>query len=110
MIGQQQVQYYVLKFLKVQGKIKLDPGVYENLQKEKCKQMILFLQKPPLVMLNAQEVEIPKRQNSIQKQKNLPKFQKESTIKKIVQDIALHDLDVANSRPQGGYDFSSMMG
>lgn len=30
--------------------------------------------------------------------------------KQIVQDVTLHDLDVANARPQGGQDVLSMMG
>lgn len=30
--------------------------------------------------------------------------------KEIVQDVTLHDLDVANARPQGGQDIMSMMG
>ena len=30
--------------------------------------------------------------------------------KEIVQDVTLHDLDVANARPQGGHDIMSMMG
>ena len=30
--------------------------------------------------------------------------------KDIVQDVTLHDLDVANARPQGGQDVMSMMG
>lgn len=30
--------------------------------------------------------------------------------KEIVQDVTLHDLDVANARPQGGQDLMSMMG
>jgi RuvB-like protein 1 (pontin 52) len=29
--------------------------------------------------------------------------------KEIVQDVTLHDLDVANARPQGGQDIMSMM-
>lgn len=29
--------------------------------------------------------------------------------KEIVQDVTLHDLDVANAKPQGGQDFFSMM-
>ena len=29
--------------------------------------------------------------------------------KEIVQDVTLHDLDVANARPQGGHDFLSLM-
>jgi RuvB-like protein 1 (pontin 52) len=31
-------------------------------------------------------------------------------MKEIVQDVTLHDLDVANARPQGGQDFMSLMG
>ena len=30
--------------------------------------------------------------------------------KEIVQDVTLHDLDVANARPQGGQDIMSVMG
>jgi RuvB-like protein 1 len=30
--------------------------------------------------------------------------------KEIIQDVTLHDLDVANARPQGGQDIMSMMG
>lgn len=29
--------------------------------------------------------------------------------KEIVQDITLHDLDLANAKPQGGQDFMSML-
>lgn len=30
--------------------------------------------------------------------------------KEVVQDVTLHDLDVANARPQGGQDILSIMG
>lgn len=30
--------------------------------------------------------------------------------KEVIQDVTLHDLDVANARPQGGQDVLSMMG
>ena len=30
--------------------------------------------------------------------------------KEVIQDVTLHDLDVANARPQGGQDIMSMMG
>lgn len=30
--------------------------------------------------------------------------------KEIIQDVTLHDLDMANARPQGGQDIVSMMG
>jgi len=30
--------------------------------------------------------------------------------KELIQDVTLHDLDVANARPQGGQDIISMMG
>lgn len=33
-----------------------------------------------------------------------------TTFAQIVQDVTLHDLDVANARPQGGQDVLSMMG
>jgi len=30
--------------------------------------------------------------------------------REVIQDVTLHDLDVANARPQGGQDVMSMMG
>lgn len=30
--------------------------------------------------------------------------------KEVIQDVTLHDLDIANARPQGGRDLMSMMG
>ena len=30
--------------------------------------------------------------------------------KEVVQDVTLHDLDLANAKPQGGQDLASMMG
>lgn len=30
--------------------------------------------------------------------------------KEVIQDVTLHDLDIANARPQGGQDILSMMG
>lgn len=30
--------------------------------------------------------------------------------KEIIQDVTLHDLDVANAKPQGGQDIMSLMG
>lgn len=30
--------------------------------------------------------------------------------KELIQDVTLHDLDIANARPQGGQDIMSMMG
>jgi RuvB-like protein 1 (pontin 52) len=50
--------------------------------------------------------------NMIWKLKSMFHYQRVMFIKKkeIVQDVTLHDLDMANAKPQGGNDFMSLMG
>ncbi|KIN02531.1 hypothetical protein OIDMADRAFT_195046 [Oidiodendron maius Zn] len=101
-----------LKSAKGQKKLRLDPSIYEAIQKERvtvgdviyieantgaCKRVGRSDAYATEFDLEAEEyVPIPK--GDVHKKKE------------IVQDVTLHDLDVANSRPQGGQDIMSMMG
>ncbi|MCJ1325901.1 RuvB-like protein 1 [Thelotrema lepadinum] len=101
-----------LKSAKGQKKLRLDPSIYEAIQKERvavgdviyieantgaCKRVGRSDAYATEFDLEAEEyVPIPK--GEVHKRKE------------IVQDVTLHDLDVANARPQGGQDIMSMMG
>ncbi|MCJ1448427.1 MAG: RuvB ATP-dependent DNA helicase pontin [Stictis urceolatum] len=101
-----------LKSAKGQKKLRLDPSIYEAIQKEgvtvgdviyieantgACKRVGRSDAYATEFDLEAEEyVPIPK--GDVHKRKE------------IVQDVTLHDLDVANARPQGGQDIMSMMG
>ena len=101
-----------LKSAKGSKKLRLDPSIYEAIQKERvtvgdviyieantgaCKRVGRSDAYATEFDLEAEEyVPIPK--GEVHKRKE------------IVQDVTLHDLDVANARPQGGQDIMSMMG
>ncbi|KAL3421867.1 RuvB-like helicase 1 [Phlyctema vagabunda] len=101
-----------LKSAKGQKKLRLDPSIYEAIQKERvtvgdviyieantgaCKRVGRSDAYATEFDLEAEEyVPIPK--GDVHKKKE------------IVQDVTLHDLDIANARPQGGQDIMSMMG
>lgn len=101
-----------LKSAKGQKKLRLDPSIYESIQKERvavgdvvyieantgaCKRVGRSDAYATEFDLEAEEyVPIPK--GEVHKRKE------------IVQDVTLHDLDIANARPQGGQDIMSMMG
>ena len=101
-----------LKSYKGTKKLRLDPSIYEAIQKERvvvgdviyieantgaCKRVGRSDAYATEFDLEAEEyVPIPK--GEVHKKKE------------IVQDVTLHDLDIANARPQGGQDIMSMMG
>ncbi|KLJ12697.1 RuvB-like helicase 1 [Blastomyces silverae] len=101
-----------LKSYRGTKKLRLDPSIYEAIQKERvtvgdviyieantgaCKRVGRSDAYATEFDLEAEEyVPIPK--GDVHKKKE------------IVQDVTLHDLDIANARPQGGQDVMSMMG
>jgi RuvB-like protein 1 (pontin 52) len=93
-------------------KLRLDPSIYEAIQKEKvtigdviyieantgaCKRVGRSDAYATEFDLEAEEY-VPVPKGDVHKKKE------------IVQDVTLHDLDTANARPQGGQDVMSMMG
>ncbi|KAI9741174.1 MAG: RuvB ATP-dependent DNA helicase pontin [Cirrosporium novae-zelandiae] len=101
-----------LKAHKGTKKLRLDPSIYEAIQKERvtvgdviyieantgaCKRVGRSDAYATEFDLEAEEY-VPVPKGEVHKQKKVQQF------------VTLHDLDVANARPQGGQDIMSMMG
>lgn len=101
-----------LKSAKGVKKLRLDPSIYEAIQKERvsvgdviyieantgaCKRVGRSDAYATEFDLEAEEY-VPVPKGDVHKKKE------------VVQDVTLHDLDIANARPQGGQDVMSMMG
>ncbi|KAL9105680.1 MAG: hypothetical protein Q9227_009198 [Pyrenula ochraceoflavens] len=101
-----------LKSNKGTKKLRLDPSMYEAVQRERvtvgdvvyieaqtgaCKRVGRSDAYATEFDLEAEEY-VPVPKGDVHKKKE------------IVQDVTLHDLDIANARPQGGQDVMSMMG
>jgi len=101
-----------LKTAKGTKQLKLDPSIYESLQKERvevgdviyieansgaCKRQGRSDTFATEFDLEAEEY-VPLPKGDVHKRKE------------VIQDVTLHDLDAANARPQGGQDILSMMG
>lgn len=101
-----------LKTVKGTKQLKLDPSIYESLQKEK-------VQVGDVIYIEANTGSVKRQGRSdsfateydLEAEEYVPLPKGEVHKKKeVVQDVTLHDLDVANARPQGGHDIMSMMG
>ena len=92
--------------------MKLDPTIYDNIQKEKISVGdVIYIE------ANSGNVKRVGRSDNFASEFDLeadtyvplPKGDVHKK-KEILQDVTLHDLDVANARPQGGQDFYSVIG
>jgi len=101
-----------LKTTKGNRQIKLDPTVYENLQKEKVAiGDVIYIETSSGAVKRVGRSDNYATEYDLEAEEYVPVPKGEPHKKKeIVQDVTLHDLDVANARPQGGHDFISMMG
>jgi RuvB-like protein 1 (pontin 52) len=101
-----------LKTTKGNRQIKLDPTVYENLQKEKVSiGDVIYIETSSGAVKRVGRSDNYATEYDLEAEEYVPVPKGEPHKKKeIVQDVTLHDLDVANARPQGGHDFISMMG
>ncbi|KAI9179595.1 RuvB ATP-dependent DNA helicase pontin [Blastocladiella emersonii ATCC 22665] len=100
-----------LKTVKGTKQLKLDPSIYESLNKEKVSVGdVIYIE------ANSGAVKRVGRSDSFATEFDLeadeyvplPKGDVHKK-KEIIQDVTLHDLDVANARPQGGQDILSMV-
>lgn len=101
-----------LKTSKGNKTLKLDPKIYESLQKE-------MIQVGDVIYIEANSGSVKRlgrcneyaNEFDLEAEEYVP-LPKGNVHKKrdIVQDLSLHDLDVANSAPQGGKDLMSLMG
>lgn len=101
-----------LKTAKGAKQLKLDPSIYDNIQKEKISVGdVIYIE------ANSGNVKRVGRSDNFASEFDLeadtyvplPKGDVHKK-KEILQDVTLHDLDVANARPQGGQDFYSVIG
>ncbi len=101
-----------LKTTKGSRQIKLDPTVYENLQKEKVQiGDVIYIETTSGAVKRVGRSDAYATEFDLEAEEYVPVPKGEPHKKKdIVQDVTLNDLDNANARPQGGHDFISMMG
>ena len=101
-----------LKTTKGNRQVKLDPTVYENLQKEKVQTGdVIYIETSSGAVKRVGRSDNYATEFDLEAEEYVPVPKGEPHKKKeIVQDVTLHDLDMANAKPQGGHDFISMMG
>ena len=101
-----------LKTSKGTKNLKLDPSIYESIQKEKVSVGdVIYIEANTGAVKRVGRSDAYATEFDLEAEEYVPLPKGEVHKKKeIVQDITLHDLDVANARPQGGQDILSMMG
>ena len=101
-----------LRTTKGSKQIKLEPTIYENLQKEKVQVGdVIYIETTTGAVKRVGRSDAFAAEFDLEAEEYVPIPKGEPHKKKeIVQDVTLHDLDLANAKPQGGQDFMSMMG
>lgn len=101
-----------LKTSKGTKNLKLDPTIYESIQKEKISVGdVIYIEANTGSVKRVGRSDAYATEFDLEAEEYVPLPKGEVHKKKeIVQDITLHDLDIANSKPQGGQDILSMMG
>ncbi|KAJ3950689.1 RuvB ATP-dependent DNA helicase pontin [Colletotrichum fioriniae] len=97
---------------KGQKKLRLDPSIYEAIQKERVSVGdVVYIEANTGACKRVGRSDAYATEFDLEAEEYVPIPKGEVHKKKeIVQDVTLHDLDVANARPQGGQDIMSMMG
>jgi len=101
-----------LKTAKGQKTLKLAPSIYENLQKEKAQVGdVIYIEANSGVSKRVGRSDAYSSEFDLEADEYVPVPKGDVHKKKeIVQDVTLHDLDMANAKPQGGQDLMSIMG
>lgn len=101
-----------LKTTKGMKKLKLDPAIYDGLQKEKVSVGdVIYIEANSGAVKRVGRSDEFATQFDLEAEEYVPLPKGEvHKRKEVVQDVTLHDLDVANAKPQGGQDVMSMMG
>lgn len=108
------VSHVVIGLRTVKGtkQLKLDPSIYETLQKEKVEiGDVIYVEANSGAVKRQGRCDTYATEYDLETEEYVPLPKGEVHKKKeVVQDVTLHDLDVANARPQGGQDILSIMG
>uniref|UniRef100_A0A646QD40 RuvB-like helicase n=1 Tax=Hemiscolopendra marginata TaxID=943146 RepID=A0A646QD40_9MYRI len=101
-----------LKTAKGTKQLKLDPSIYESLQKEKIEVGdVIYIEANSGAVKRQGRSDTFATEFDLEAEEYVPLPKGDVHKKKeVIQDVTLHDLDVANARPQGGQDILSMMG
>merc|ERR1712199_143540 len=100
-----------LKTTKGTKQLKLDPSIYEALQKEKIVPGdVIYIEANSGAVKRVGRSDSFATEFDLEAEEYVPLPKGDVHKKKeIVQDVTLHDLDVANAKPQGGQDIVSVM-
>ncbi|XP_013383516.1 ruvB-like 1 [Lingula anatina] len=101
-----------LKTAKGTKQLKLDPSIYESLQKEKVETGdVIYIEANSGAVKRQGRSDTYATEFDLEAEEYVPLPKGDVHKKKeVIQDVTLHDLDIANARPQGGQDIMSMMG
>jgi len=101
-----------LKTTKGTKTLKLDPAIYEGLQKEKCSVGdVIYIEASTGNVKRVGRCDAYASEFDLEAEEYVPLPKGDVHKKKeVVQDVTLHDLDAANARPSGGQDLMSVMG
>ncbi|KYQ90066.1 AAA ATPase domain-containing protein [Tieghemostelium lacteum] len=101
-----------LKTTKGTKQLKLDPVIYESIQKEKISVGdVVYIEAVSGSVKRVGRSDFYATEHDLEVEEYVPLPKGEVFKKKeIIQDVTLHDLDLANAKPQGGQDIMSMMG
>ncbi|KAG5274956.1 hypothetical protein AALO_G00142010 [Alosa alosa] len=101
-----------LKTGKGTKQLKLDPSIYESLQKERVEVGdVIYIEANSGAVKRQGRCDTFATEFDLEAEEYVPLPKGDVHKKKeIIQDVTLHDLDIANARPQGGQDIMSMMG
>jgi len=101
-----------LKTAKGVKQLKLDPSIYESLQKEKVEiGDVIYIEANSAAVKRQGRSDAYATEFDLEAEEYVPLPKGEVHKKKeVIQDVTLHDLDTANARPQGGQDILSMLG
>ncbi len=101
-----------LKTNKGSKQLKLDAAIYEQLQKERVQPGdVIYIEANSGAVKRIGRSDAFATEFDLEADEYLPMPKGDIHKKKeIIQDVTLHDLDVANAKPQGGQDIVSVMG
>lgn len=101
-----------LKTTKGSKQLRLDPSIYDGLQKEKVSiGDVIYIEANSGSVKRVGRSDVYASEYDLEADEYVPIPKGDVHKKKeIVQDVTLHDLDMANAKPQGGQDILSMVG
>ncbi|XP_055301090.1 ruvB-like helicase 1 [Sitodiplosis mosellana] len=101
-----------LKTAKGTKQLKLDPSIFESLQKEKVEVGdVIYIEANSGAVKRQGRSDAFATEFDLETEEYVPLPKGDVHKKKeVIQDVTLHDLDSANARPQSGQDVLSMMG